>query len=299
VRGCRNEEIVDKLPASLTREGLLNDRMLQAEPVERSSSASPEMASSASVEYGSSRRKRTSRGYTDREPDHSSGNQGRSVKRACRLASDTVKPAATASSPNNVKTGSPLRAGLDYRRQEYHLDDSDSPVSTGELEETSVGDKGAHTLSASSGELASGLRPAPSLPSGADTVIPGEHLVVAESVTKDELQRRAVISQRVLGTTFTAGKGVIPLPFAEVATLMATDLAQEAGAATTQVLPSAPLGSVAGAFHGRPSNDQIPGEWVPSPFLFSALDVVLPWRCDTRQSRKWQTLHRRRACPRS
>jgi hypothetical protein len=100
VRGCRNEEIVDKLPASLTREGLLIDRMLQAEPVERSSSASPEMVSAASVEYGSSRRKRTSRGYTDREPDHSSGSQGRSVKRACRLASDTVKPPATAASPN-------------------------------------------------------------------------------------------------------------------------------------------------------------------------------------------------------
>jgi hypothetical protein len=123
--------------------------------------------------------------------------------------------------------------------------------------------------------------------------------VVAEGVTKDELQRRAFISQRVLGTTFTAGKGVIPLPFAEVATLMATDLAQEAGAATTQVSPSAPPGAVAGAFSRRSSNDQRPGEWVLSPFLFSALNVVLPWRCDSRQLRKWQTLHRRRACPHS
>jgi hypothetical protein len=298
VGGCRNEEIVDKLPASLTREGLLNDHMLQLEPVERSSSASSEIAPSASVGYSSSRRKRTSRGYSDWEWDHPSGSQGRSVKRACHLASDTVEPPASASSPNNAENLS-QRARLNYRRQEYHLDTSDSPVSTGELEKTSVGGKRAHTQLASPRELASGLRPAPSLPSGADTVIPGEHLVVGEGTTKDELQRRAVISQRVLGTTFTAGKGVIPLPFAEVATLMATDLAQEAGAATTQVAPSAPLGSVAGAFNGRPSNDQIPGEWVLSPFLFSALNVVLPWRCDSRQSRKWQTLHRRRACPHS
>jgi hypothetical protein len=160
MRGCGNEKIVDKLPTNLTCECLLNDHMLQPGRAERWSSEGNQLASSVNIGYESSRSKRTSTGYSDKGWKDPDGDTRHPAKRARHLTPDTSTPPASELPPRTVETPY-QRASHSYRRQEYHLDNSDTTMSTEEMEPVDVIPAGPPVLLTNTDEVFTGTFPAP------------------------------------------------------------------------------------------------------------------------------------------
>jgi hypothetical protein len=325
MRGCGNEKIVDKLPTNLTRECLLNDHMLQPGRAERWSSEGHQLDSSVSIGYESSRSKRTSTGYSDKGWKGPGGSKGHPAKRSRHLTHDTATPPASKSPPRTVHLYQ--RAIHSYRRQEYHLDISDTTMSTEELEPVDVIPAGPPVPLTNTDEVLKGTVPAP------HEVQTGEALSSSEMDGTLMTNRYDPVLPASLGEVASAGRPVLP-PVSGVDTVTPSDntlvavcttkdktqrrarIAQRALGTTlpagTEVirLPSAemvslmardnarkavtpaPHGSVAAVSKEHSSNDRRLGKRVFVSYLQRLCSTNVVTTC-IRHSRKWQTLHRR------